>query len=437
MDNKEITEKLQSYNNLYTEHNRLCRAKDRGQIVSFTTHIVLSLLFFVGIAFWADDLDRIFYNVPTVITIICILLYLFVIPLLIGFIAYFLAKSKPLDPVLTLHGSPEEIHTALSNIRIREYYYSDFYIGTTLVLCLLCCGLLLICGHKSSLGFGVGMFIVRVIYYPFQKLCFCSDRTDWWKTIRYSKKKLNENWEQYKQEKERAEAERKQRILQMAEEEAARLEEERRIQAEQRAIAAECEFTMLEDPASDESTVQRLADVGSPSACLYIGRKLHEEYFNEQLTKKEKEALAASAISYLKTSADTGNIEGRFLLLFMRTATESHSAKEWLEYLQEARIIKSAGELSEVNQQKLYNLIDSMITVIDKLQDNDSKDPDDDDDDDDDDGHIPVPPPYTPPSGNCRQCRWYMEDVDLPHPVCTLKQFHFEHDFTPCGDFER
>ena len=35
----------------------------------------------------------------------------------------------------------------------------------------------------------------------------------------------------------------------------------------------------------------------------------------------------------------------------------------------------------------------------------------------------------------CRNCKYYKTDVDLPHPVCTLHQFHFTNDFTPCGDF--
>ena len=37
----------------------------------------------------------------------------------------------------------------------------------------------------------------------------------------------------------------------------------------------------------------------------------------------------------------------------------------------------------------------------------------------------------------CKQCKYYFTDVDLPHPVCTRHEFHFEGDFTPCEDFTK
>lgn len=36
---------------------------------------------------------------------------------------------------------------------------------------------------------------------------------------------------------------------------------------------------------------------------------------------------------------------------------------------------------------------------------------------------------------SCRDCRYYKTDVDLPYPVCTYNEFHFEGDFTPCESF--
>lgn len=36
---------------------------------------------------------------------------------------------------------------------------------------------------------------------------------------------------------------------------------------------------------------------------------------------------------------------------------------------------------------------------------------------------------------SCRDCRYYKTDVDLPYPVCTLNEFHFEGDYTPCESF--
>ncbi len=61
-------------------------------------------------------------------------------------------------------------------------------------------------------------------------------------------------------------------------------------------------------------------------------------------------------------------------------------------------------------------------------------------------GLIPVsetkttPASSTSPSSDkptCKSCRWYKTDVDLPHPVCTYHQFHFEQDFSTCDDYEK
>ena len=35
----------------------------------------------------------------------------------------------------------------------------------------------------------------------------------------------------------------------------------------------------------------------------------------------------------------------------------------------------------------------------------------------------------------CRDCKYFKTDVDLPYPVCTLHEFHFTTDYTPCDDF--
>ena len=37
---------------------------------------------------------------------------------------------------------------------------------------------------------------------------------------------------------------------------------------------------------------------------------------------------------------------------------------------------------------------------------------------------------------DCRKCKYFERDVDLPHPVCTYHQFHFEGDYTPCSDYD-
>lgn len=35
----------------------------------------------------------------------------------------------------------------------------------------------------------------------------------------------------------------------------------------------------------------------------------------------------------------------------------------------------------------------------------------------------------------CRDCKYFKTDVDLPYPVCTLHEFHFTTDYTPCDSF--
>lgn len=37
---------------------------------------------------------------------------------------------------------------------------------------------------------------------------------------------------------------------------------------------------------------------------------------------------------------------------------------------------------------------------------------------------------------DCKSCKWYHTDVDLPWAVCRLHEFHFEHDYTPCEEYE-
>lgn len=45
--------------------------------------------------------------------------------------------------------------------------------------------------------------------------------------------------------------------------------------------------------------------------------------------------------------------------------------------------------------------------------------------------------PGTAVDSTCQDCSFYFADVDLPHPVCTRHEFHFENDFTPCSEFDR
>ena len=37
---------------------------------------------------------------------------------------------------------------------------------------------------------------------------------------------------------------------------------------------------------------------------------------------------------------------------------------------------------------------------------------------------------------NCRNCKYYWKDVDLPKPVCLKHKFQFDGDHDPCDDFK-
>lgn len=37
---------------------------------------------------------------------------------------------------------------------------------------------------------------------------------------------------------------------------------------------------------------------------------------------------------------------------------------------------------------------------------------------------------------DCRDCKHFWRDIDLPFPVCRLHEFHFESDYSPCSDYD-
>lgn len=37
---------------------------------------------------------------------------------------------------------------------------------------------------------------------------------------------------------------------------------------------------------------------------------------------------------------------------------------------------------------------------------------------------------------DCRDCKHFWRDIDLPFPVCRLHEFHFEDDYSPCSDYD-
>ncbi len=145
------------------------------------------------------------------------------------------------------------------------------------------------------------------------------------------------------------------------------VEEEKKQELARQAHAAESQYLTIENPEDQEDIVRQLADLGSASACLHYGRKLNFRYFSEALTQREKEELAKTVKTYLKISADSGNIEGQFLLLNLRAMTEAHACSGWEEILQQARDIKASGKLPEHYNDAIDALITTTIEQIDAL----------------------------------------------------------------------
>ncbi len=155
-----------------------------------------------------------------------------------------------------------------------------------------------------------------------------------------------------------------------AEAERIRQEEEKRKEQERLRIVseAEAEFQALENPEDNEKLVKKLANKESPSACLYLGRKLYQKFTTQRLTKSEKERLAAECEEYLVIATNAGNIEAEFLLLDIATETESNSYETWVAYLKEARTIKASGKLPEHYHDTMDGLIDTLIEVVDRME---------------------------------------------------------------------
>ncbi len=246
-------------------------------------------------------------------------------------------------------------------------------------------GIAIILGISVSWGaailLGLNAAGTALIWYFLASSSFCYGKThsefrEFEKDMQYYLEGKKRHEEQEKRERLReAEEEKRRKQLEIEAAERKRQWEaegaERKRQQElkeQRAREAEVEFTLLEDPDSDEAKVRQLADLGSESACLHYGRKLYYQYVTEALTSSEKTKLAEDIISYVGVSADTGNVEGKFLLLGMRAMRGSSYRGGWKGMLKEARKIKASGKLPEQYRDTLDTIISGAIDMVDKCE---------------------------------------------------------------------
>ncbi len=140
------------------------------------------------------------------------------------------------------------------------------------------------------------------------------------------------------------------------------------LEKKQRRDNAEAEFLkLMEQGNEDYDTIKNLANDKSPSACLYIGRAMYQEWLTEPLTINEKEDLANKIEDYLKIPAKENNTEAKFLLLSIDVSMNGHNIDDWERLLKEARAIKRSGSLPENFMPACDILIKSIVDVIDNL----------------------------------------------------------------------
>ncbi len=114
----------------------------------------------------------------------------------------------------------------------------------------------------------------------------------------------------------------------------------------------------------DEELIEKAANMGSPDACLYHGRKLMKKWSTEHLTRAEKADVVKLAAAFLSTAA-SHNTEAAFLWILARSQYESNSKEQWTEMLQRVRKIKSSGQLPEEYEETCDLLLETLVGVID------------------------------------------------------------------------
>lgn len=118
----------------------------------------------------------------------------------------------------------------------------------------------------------------------------------------------------------------------------------------------------------DEELIEKAANMGSPEACLYHGKKLVKQWSTEHLTRAEKADIIKLAAAFLSTAASL-NTEAEFLWILARAQYESNSKEKWTTMLKRVREIKSSGELPEEYNDTCEALLETLVDVIDATPD--------------------------------------------------------------------
>lgn len=469
MKNAAVLEKLNDYNRQIAKHDLIVKTRDKAILLSGIIHILMlipfavnfyaltkvGILAFVGrieffnrILAWAPG-----YYASVKNFIIYALISLYVIPMLTAVLVLVIGKflpvrEKPLSDTDDLVKASQAMHERFAH----RYYFNGFAVyGLDIILaCVLavasCYALWITCKVegtaiseyvilaiiefiKCGIVFFIAALILSTVLRWIQQF-LCVDSTEWWKNYR---KAADDCEALYKQLAAEAQAEKEER------------EKEKKLKAElkrleqEAALAKEAEekWNKIDDVGQEAELVEQLAEQGSPSACAYLGKELYLDYRNNSHTNRENKVLIGKMKKYLAISAKTHNAESEFLLLAIDAETESHELNEWEERLQQARTLKSSGELDDCYSDSLESLTKQIIENINVAEEQEKERARKRAAEEAAAAATTHTGSYSKPSGNCRDCKYFYRDVDLPWPVCKLHEFHFEGDYTACEDFTK
>ncbi len=398
MNEQTILEKLKEYNVLRAKHRKLVRTRDKAILLSNIVHALMLIVFAVnacliiryelieGLLFIPvlKDVPALFPKFTATVKDFAIYgaVCVWGIPLLVAAIVCIAgklipAKVTPLDESKSLEKQAEKMQ---SELKYNKYY---FYKGHILVFYLVVSillgigasyGLILEAKQANALtgefvaGMSVGFIGSSLCFlacngvlcgvFRLLQFFFTVENNKWWKKYRAAGEDCEKLYLSLVADREKKE---KEKIA--AKKAAHEKAEAERKKAE--AKKAEKEFADLEGPDSNEAAVKKLADLGSASASLHYGKKLYTRCVTEALTKAEKAELIKKTTPYLKTSAETGNIEGEFLLLSLPIVGGTATLPTYQYALKRAREIKASGKLPENYSGAMESLIDGCIKAVD------------------------------------------------------------------------
>ncbi len=424
MNIEENNAKLEHFSSLIAKHRSITKTKKLAIVVSNIIHALMLIPFVVNFyaltkfeLFEAFGLVEFLKDIPAKTPLyasdfkhfaIYGAISLFVIPILAAVVIIIIGRFIPVKSLSVIEDADAENRFKIMTDRFTRQHFNFepklwvYDLIVSIVLGIIGCYPLYLEAKASEnarvvelifayvFGFaavGIVVFIaaliLNVIFNLLQKPLY-ADSSSWWKNYRLAKEECKGIYKEIKSEREKAEKEEKERIeaeeRRIAEEEKRIQEENRRIEEEKRrqeremqAKKAEEEFAKIENPAECEEEVERLAEEGSPSACGYIGKKLYTDYVQNSYTKSEKSAMISKIKKYLKISGDAGNVESEFLSLSARAMSETYTLDGWKRLLTRARKIKQSGELSEDYSEAYDTLVNSVVEVIDQLEEEKSK----------------------------------------------------------------